>query len=205
MLAKLSLGDVPRILNNNEIIHLCELGMIKPFEKEKVREVESIAALSFGAGHFGYDIRGGRLWKSYRYPKEGEENLPTIDPKNPCPALMESLPVTEDGTGAFVVLPPHGYALCNSIEEFNIPEDVVGIALGKSTNARAGLLVNITPLEPGWQGHLTIEVANVAPLPIKIYCGEGIAQITFHLGKSPSGTYSGKYQNQAAEPVLGSV
>jgi dCTP deaminase len=156
--------------------------------------------ISFGLSSFGYDLRAGDSWQVFDPLAAG-----VIDPKRFDPELLRPAMVHEDPDGGrFVLVPANSYALCASVERFNMPQDVVGIAVGKSTYARCGIIVNVTPLEPGWRGHLTIEISNDAPRAARIYVGEGLLQVQFWRGERPGTTYAdrgGKYQDQPAGPV----
>ena len=180
------------------ILKMCqENGMIKPFEARLVREVEGRRIISAGVSSYGYDLRlaqdGFRVFSPIPSPE--------IDPKNfDENSLIEApLRASEDGS-QYWLLPPHSYALGVTVETFNMPRNVVGICLGKSTYARSGLIVNTTPLEPGWRGRLVLEFSNSADLPIRIYANEGIAQVTFFESDEDCETSyadrTGKYQDQ---------
>lgn len=194
------------LLNDLQIRTRCEWDappMINPFQPEQVRRTESgVPAISSGLSSFGYDIRladtgldkfsgaisGSFFRGSFIDPK-------AFDSKHVLSRRM----VEHDETGTFYTLPPRAYALGVSVETFDIPANVFGICYCKSTYARCGLMVNTTPLEPGWRGQLVIELANLTDLPLKVYAGEGIAQVVFFEGDQPSITYadrSGKYQDQ---------
>lgn len=188
----LLLSSVPGILSDREILELCREGMITPFYDGLVREVDGRRVISFGLSSFGYDIRAGEEWylASEGISLEGG----TLDPKAFDPVLMRKVVSSTE-----VLLPPYSFALTYSVERFRMPKNVIGVALGKSSYARVGLVVNITPLEPGWEGHLTIEVINPTPYPLRVYPGEGIAQILFFSGNLPKVSYDdrkGKYQGQ---------
>lgn len=172
------------ILNSRQIAKLAaNYGMIFPFS-QGVREEGKI---SHGLGYFGYDIRLGRSFCIYDY-----SSSLVIDPKK---RLVTPRHYDSDYEGKFLI-PPHSYALGVSLEKFIMPDDVIGICLGKSTYARCGVIVNMTPLEPGWIGHLTIEISNANSIPVYIYEGEGVAQVLFFRGEKPGNVYGGKYQNQ---------
>ena len=174
-----------------------ESNMISPFDAQLVREFEGRRIISAGASSYGYDMRladdGFRVFS----PIHGRE----IDPKRfDEESLIEPpLRTAEDGS-RYYLMPPHSYALGVSVETFQMPRDVTGIAMGKSTYARAGLLVNTTPLEAGWRGRLVIELANLADLPLRVYVNEGIGQVIFLQSDQPCDTSyedrGGKYQNQ---------
>lgn len=171
------------------------VNMIKPFFDKSIKVNEKGEKItSYGSSSYGYDIRTSDKFKIYC-----NVNAVLNDPK----AIKEEnfVEVTAD----HVIIPPNAYMLCHSMEEFDLPSDVTGVAVGKSTLARAGLIVNVTPLEAGWKGYLTIEVANGSPLPAKVYAFEGICQILFFKGLPCRTSYAdrgGKYQNQGAEIVL---
>lgn len=185
------------ILFDREIKKLCEEeGMIVPFVSEKVRLYHKEPVVSYGLDSFGYDIRlSGRDFKLIC----GWNPAEPLDIKNIVGDDYQNLEHDEN----FVVLPPHNCMLAVSLEKFTIPFDVIGVCMGKSTYARAGILVNVTPLEPGWQGFLTLEIANLSYRPIKLYINEGIAKIMFYRGDQPSSSYGfGKYQNQQSNIQL---
>jgi dCTP deaminase len=162
-----------------------EQGMIEPFEEGQVRE----GVISYGLSSFGYDIRVADEFKVFT-------NVygVVVDPKKFDPRSLVDI------QGDHCIIPPNSFALARTLEFFRIPSDVLVLCVGKSTYARCGILVNLTPLEPGWRGHLTLEISNTTPLPAKIYANEGIAQLVFFQGdEAPSVTYaqrSGKYQDQ---------
>ncbi len=175
-----------------------EHDMIKPFLPELVREVNGKRIISAGASSYGYDMRladdGFRIFSSVY----GDE----IDPKqfDEQSSLIEP-PVREAEDGAkYYLLPPHHYGLGVTVETFKMPRNVTGVALGKSTYARAGLLVNTTPLEAGWTGRLVVEIANLANLPLRVYINEGIGQILFFESDEDCAVSyddrGGKYQGQ---------
>lgn len=171
--------------------------MIDPFLPELVREMDGHRIISAGSSSYGYDMRladdGFRVFS----PVHGRE----IDPKKfDEDSLIEPpLRTSEDGS-QYYLLPPHHYGLGVTVETFKIPRRVTGVALGKSTYARAGLLVNTTPLEAGWTGRLVVEIGNFANLPLRVYVNEGIGQILFFESDEDCLTsYSdrgGKYQGQ---------
>ncbi len=150
--------------------------LLDPFLPELVRKMEDRRIISAGTSSYGYDMRladdGFRVFSPI--------NTIEIDPKNFSEdSLIEPpLRTTEDGS-RYYLLPPHSYGLGVTVETFRMPRNVTGIALGKSTYARAGLLVNTTPLEAGWNGRLVVEIANLANLPLRVYVNEGIGQVLF--------------------------
>lgn len=122
-------------------------------------------------------------------------------------SFVDAVPIAgEEGSGSYVVIPPNSFALANSVEEFQIPDDTLGIVLGKSTYARCGIICNVTPLEPGWRGFVTIEISNTTPLPARIWCNEGICQVLFFQAEERCevsyADKKGKYQNQERRPYL---
>ncbi len=144
-----------------------DYGMIEPFEENLVRK----GVISYGLSSYGYDLRIADEFKIFT-------NVAStiVDPKNFDERSFVSV------KGDYCIIPPNSFALGRSIEYFRMPRDVIGICLGKSTYARCGIIVNVTPLEPCWEGYLTVEISNTTPLPAKIYAGEGIAQIIFIKG-----------------------
>ena len=159
--------------------------MIKPFAGKQVRK----GKISFGLSSYGYDARVSNEFKIFTNVNSG-----IVDPKN---FKKESF-MTKIGKEC--IIPPNSFALARTIEYFKIPENVLVICLGKSTYARCGIIVNVTPLEPGWEGHVTLEFSNTTPLPAKIYANEGVAQFIFLQGnEEPEISYSdrnGKYMGQ---------
>lgn len=174
-----------------------EAKLIDPFDAKLVRELNGRRIISAGASSYGYDMRlagdGFRVFS----PIHARE----IDPKHfDEESLVEPpLRTAEDGSN-YYLLAPHSYALGVTVETFSMPRNVTGIAMGKSTYARAGLLVNTTPLEAGWVGRLVVELANLADLPLRIYINEGIGQVIFlESDEDCSVSYEdrgGKYQRQ---------
>ncbi len=160
-------------------------GMIEPFEENLVTE----GKISWGVSGYGYDMRVADEFLVFT-----NLNNTLVDPKN----FDERSFVRH--RGEYCIIPPNSFALARSIEYFRIPREVLGICIGKSTYARCGIVVNITPLEPEWEGNLTIEISNTTPLPAKIYSNEGIAQLIFlQADKVCSVSYAdrkGKYQAQ---------
>jgi len=161
-----------------------EEGMIEPFEERLVRE----GVISYGLSSFGYDLRAAPEWKVFTNAYGA-----VVDPKAFDPQSFVEI------EGDAVLIPPNSFALTRSVEYLRMPENVIAIALGKSTYARCGIVANVTPLEPGWEGHVTLEISNTTPLPARVYAGEGIVQILFFEGEKPETTYKsrqGKYQGQ---------
>ena len=162
-----------------------EKGMIKPFIDKQMRK----GKISFGLSSYGYDARVSNEFKIFTNVNSG-----IVDPK----VFKKESFVTKIGKEC--IIPPNSFALARTIEYFKIPDDILVICLGKSTYARCGIIVNVTPLEPGWEGHVTLEFSNTTPLPAKIYANEGVAQFIFLKGNErPDVTYAkrkGKYMKQ---------
>ncbi len=162
-----------------------EHGMIEPFVDRQVRD----GAISYGLSSFGYDIRVGDEYKVFT-----DVYSVVVDPKNFDPRSFVDIKADH------CIIPPHSFALAATMEYFRIPADTLVVCVGKSTYARCGIIVNVTPLEPEWCGHLTLEISNTTPLPAKIYSREGLAQLLFFQGEEvPEVTYAarqGKYQDQ---------
>ena len=162
-----------------------EKEMIKPF----VAEQKGNKNISYGLSSFGYDARVSNEFKIFT-----DVDSAVVDPKN----FKQNSFVSR--TGSECIIPPNSFALASTVEYFKIPEDILVICLGKSTYARCGIIVNVTPLEPGWEGYVTLEFSNTTPLPAKIYANEGAAQLIFLQGnEKPNTTYAqrkGKYMKQ---------
>jgi dCTP deaminase len=181
------------------IIRMCrERGLITPFEERLVREVNGRRIISAGVSSYGYDLRlapdGFRVFS----PIASAE----IDPKQFDESSLIEAPLRRSDDGSeYWLMPPHTYALGVTVETFNMPRNVIGFCLGKSSYARSGLIVNTTPLEPGWRGRLVLEFSNSADLPVRVYANEGIAQVTFFESDEECETSyadrQGKYQDQA--------
>jgi len=141
-----------------------ECRMIEPFVDDKVRA----GVISFGVSSYGYDVRVGDEFKVFTNVYNT-----VVDPKNFDPRSFVDIKAD------VCIIPPNSFALASTIEYFRIPRDILTVCLGKSTYARCGIIVNVTPFEPGWEGHVTIEISNTPSLPAKIYANEGIAQVLF--------------------------
>ncbi len=164
-------------------------GMIEPFAPQQVKENGTGRIVSYGVSSYGYDIRCANEFYIFT-----NINSAIVDPKN---FTEESfVPIKSD----ICIIPPNSFALARSVEYFRIPRNVLTICLGKSTYARCGIIVNVTPLEPEWEGHVTLEFSNTTPLPAKIYANEGIAQMLFlESDEECAVSYkdrNGKYQGQ---------
>lgn len=164
-------------------------GMIEPFEAEQVRNANGEKIISYGVSSYGYDVRCAREFKIFT-----NINSAIVDPK----AFDESSFVSLESD--VCIIPPNSFALARTVEYFRIPREILTICLGKSTYARCGIIVNVTPLEPEWEGHVTLEFSNTTNLPAKIYANEGVAQMIFLEASSPCAVSykdrNGKYQGQ---------
>jgi dCTP deaminase len=163
--------------------------MIEPFEASQIKSVDGKQVVSFGTSSYGYDIRCSTEFKIFT-----NVNSTIIDPKR----FDEKNFV--DYRGEVCIIPPNSFALARTVEYFRIPRNVLTICLGKSTYARCGIIVNVTPLEPEWEGHVTLEFSNTTPLPARIYANEGVAQVIFLESDEVCDTSyrdrGGKYQGQ---------
>ena len=176
----------PGILADHQIRDLAvNHGMIEPFVEKQTRE----GVISYGLSSYGYDSRCSDEFMIFT----NVDNA-IVDPKD-----FSQQSFVERKTEVCVI-PPNSFVLTRTVEYFNIPEDVLVVCLGKSTYARCGLIVNVTPLEPGWEGHVTLEISNTTPLPAKVYANEGVAQFLFFKGSAPCevsySSRSGKYMGQ---------
>lgn len=164
-------------------------GMIEPFEDRLVRDTDDGArVISYGLSSYGYDLRCAPEFRVF-----SNHGALVVDPKSFDPASYVEV------RGETCTIPPHGFALARSVEYFNMPPNVLGICVGKSTYARCGIVTPLTPLEPGWSGNLTLEVVNATPLPCVIYANEGMCQLVFFEGEPCEVDYAarnGKYQGQ---------
>lgn len=177
---------LPGILSDAQIRHLSQnQGMIDPFVEKQTAE----GKISYGLSSYGYDARCSREFKIFT----NVDNA-IVDPKD----FSDDSFV--DRETDVCIIPPNSFVLTRSVEYFKIPKDVLVVCLGKSTYARCGLIVNVTPLEPGWEGHVTLEISNTTPLPAKVYANEGVAQFLFFKGSAPCETTyadrAGKYMGQ---------
>ena len=172
-----------------------ELVGVEPFEEA----VKRSGKVSFGVSSYGYDARVGTRFRVFT-PTPLHGGVSIVDPKNFGDDMMVDLDTDKLGTD-HIVIPPNSFALAETVERFVIPRDVLVICVGKSTYARCGLIVNVTPLEPEWRGKVTLEISNTTPLPAKVYANEGIAQMIFlKADRVCAVSYAdkqGKYQDQA--------
>lgn len=166
-----------------------EEGMIEPFVNGQVREVEGEKIISYGLSSYGYDLRVSNKFKIFTNVHNS-----IVDPKN----FNENAFVHIEADTC--IIPPNSFALAMSVEYFRIPRNVLTLCVGKSTYARCGVIVNVTPFEPEWEGYVTLEISNTTPLPAKIYANEGLAQVLFYEGTEVCeisyADRKGKYMNQ---------
>jgi dCTP deaminase len=164
-------------------------GMIEPFESGQVRESEGQRIISYGTSSYGYDVRCSNEFKIFT-----NVHSTIVDPKNFDEKSFVNV------TSNVCIIPPNSFALARTVEYFRIPRNILTVCLGKSTYARCGIIVNVTPLEPEWEGHVTLEFSNTTPLPAKIYANEGVAQMLFFESDEVCDTSyadrGGKYQGQ---------
>jgi dCTP deaminase len=185
------------IKNDNWILRMCEKHkLIDPFVKVQ----KGGGIISYGPSSFGYDVRAGYDWKIFV-----DFMGATVDPKKQDEkafGTIKCLDVPDEDRGKPVepiIIPPNSYALTHTIETIHVPRNVTCLCIGKSTYARCGIHVNVTPLEAGWFGQVTVEISNGTRLPVKVYPGEGIMQVLFFEGEDPDVSYAdrkGKYQDQ---------
>lgn len=185
------------LLCDRQIKKLCldvEKPMLDPFIDRQVRtDTDNKRVISYGLSSCGYDAR---LAPEYFLFDPASNNWGVIDPLSPPDESC-----FERHGGDYIIIPPNGYILGRTIEYFSMPDDVAATCVGKSTLARCGAIVNVTPIEPGWCGYVTLEIGNITPVPLKLYANMGIAQFLFHKIDRPDVTYGdrgGKYQNQTS-------
>ena len=178
------------IKSDNWIIEQAEKNqLIKPFEKEQIREVDNKKVISYGVSSYGYDVRCANEFKIFTNTFSS-----VVDPKNFDEKSFVDIQDSE------CIIPPNSFALARTVEYFKIPRSILTLCLGKSTYARCGIIVNVTPLEPEWEGHVTLEFSNTTNLPAIIYANEGVAQMLFfesdQVCKTSYKDRGGKYQGQ---------
>lgn len=185
-----ALEHAPGIMPDHWIREMAtQHGMIDPFIEKQHREKDGAKIISYGLSSYGYDARCSDEFMIFT----NIDNA-IVDPKN-----FSNQSFVERKTDVCVI-PPNSFALTRTVEYFRIPKDVLVVCLGKSTYARCGLIVNVTPLEPGWEGHVTLEISNTTPLPARVYANEGLCQFLFFKGSSPCevnyADRNGKYMGQ---------
>lgn len=169
---------------------------IEPFEPA----VKRPGRISYGVSSYGYDVRVGTRFKIFTASTRSGD-VAIVDPKAFNDDMMVEVDVGNKPEGQqYVIIPPNSFALCETVEVLQVPRDVLAICVGKSTYARCGLIVNVTPLEPEWRGKVTLEISNTTPLPARVYANEGIAQLVFLQADQVCDTSyadkGGKYQDQ---------
>lgn len=189
------------VLSDEQIIELCNLRepLIEPFVATPTREVDGKRVVSYGVTSYGYDMRVAPEWFLFETPRGQLQDLATNEYKVVDPLNFDQSLGRKVG-GEVLTMPPGSFALARTVEYFRIPRDVLGLCFGKSTYARCGMYVGITPLESEWRGHVTIELANNTPWPLKVYGNQGISQVVFVRGESEClksyADKGGKYQGQ---------
>ena len=173
-----------------------ELVRIEPFEASVKRQ----GRISYGVSSYGYDVRVGTRFKVFTSATRSGD-VAVVDPKAFSDDMMVEVDVADRAADKqYVIIPPNSFALCETVEYLEIPRDVLVICVGKSTYARCGLIVNVTPLEPEWRGKVTLEISNTTPLPARVYAGEGVAQLVFlkadQVCEKSYADKGGKYQDQ---------
>ncbi len=160
------------LLPDHWITKLAEKGMIEPFEKNQIKQSDEKKVVSYGLSSYGYDLRVANEFKVFTNVYSS-----IIDPKNFSEDSFVNI------KGPTCIIPPNSFALARSVEYFRIPRNILTMCIGKSTYARCGIIVNVTPFEPEWEGYVTLEISNTTPLPAKIYSNEGLAQVLFFEAK----------------------
>jgi len=183
------------LLSDRAIRALAKEGMIEPFTDGQVRFINGEKVISYGLSSYGYDLRVAPEFKVFT-------NLynSLVDPK----AFKENAFISIEAEEC--IIPPNSFALARSVEYFRIPRTILTLCVGKSTYARCGIIVNVTPFEPEWEGYVTLEISNTTPLPAKIYANEGLAQVLFYQAKEECevsyADRKGKYMNQTDKITL---
>jgi dCTP deaminase len=195
------------LLNDKEISKLAELDIFQPYVGEKRRKLDNgTKAISYGLSQAGYDIRLS--------PKQflifSDDGLYRhdfmLDPKLADPTVPYEAALVHHEGSSYFELSPFSFALGTSLELISMPANIIGLCDGKSTYARCGIIINVTPIEPGWSGHLTMHIANPTPFPVRIYANEGIVQVMlYELSSNVEQAYTGLYQNQGATVHLAAV
>lgn len=195
------------LLNDKQISKLAELDIFQPYVGEKRRTLDDgTKAISYGLSQAGYDIRLSPKHFLVFNDEGLYRNDLLLDPKLSDPTVPYEQVLTHDQGSSFFELPPFSFGLGTSLELITMPADVMGLCDGKSTYARCGVIINVTPIEPGWSGHLTMHIANPSPFPVRIYANEGIVQVMLYkLDSEVEQAYTGHYQNQGATVQLAAV
>ena len=189
------------ILNDKQITELAHKGMIRPFVGASISRGEPMGVrkvMSYGVSSYGYDLRlSPRDFQIFHRPPGI-----VINPKRFDTAHLESVALQSDNDGHFFILPANSYGLGVAVEQLDLPPDVIAVCVGKSSYARCGIIANVTPAEPGWRGHLTLEFSNSSASDCRLYVNEGVVQMLFFRGEPCSVSYNdrmGKYQGQPEE------
>jgi dCTP deaminase len=193
-------------LNDSQISRLAELDIFQPYVGEKRRTLDDgTKAISYGLSQAGYDIRLSPK-QFFVFDADCVQSNPILDPKLSDPTIPYEAPLCHGPNGSFFELPPHSFGLGVSLELISMPPSILGICDGKSTYARCGIIINVTPIEPGWAGHLTMHIANPTPFLARIYANEGIVQVMLvQLTSNVAQAYTGHYQGQGAKVQLAAV
>lgn len=193
--------------NDSWIIQQAELGMITPFERSQIRQLEeprNCKVISYGVSSYGYDIRlSAKEFFVFRHVPGA-----IVNPKRFQERQLEPVELQQDVDGDYFVIPGNSYGLGVSLEKLTIPQDITALCVGKSTYARCGIIANVTPAEASWIGYLTLEFSNSSSADCRVYANEGVVQLLFLKGNPCDTTYadrSGKYQDQSESVVLARV
>ena len=195
------------LLNDKEISKLAELDIFQPYVGEKRRKLDNgTKAISYGLSQAGYDIRlSPKHFLTFTDEGLYKHDL-VLDPKLSDPTICYEETLVHHEGSSFFELPPFSFGLGTSLELISMPANIMGLCDGKSTYARCGIIINVTPIEPGWSGYLTMHIANPTPFPVRIYANEGIVQIMlYQLSSDVNQAYTGLYQNQGATVQLAAV
>lgn len=196
------------LLNDREIAKLAEFDIFMPYIGEKCRTLDDgTKAISYGLSQAGYDIRLSPE-EFLVFSDEGDyaTAFRVLDPKQADATIPYKAALVHSNGSSFFELPPFSFGLGTSLELISMPENILGLCDGKSTYARCGVIINVTPIEPGWSGHLTMHIANPTPFTARIYANEGIVQVMLmQLSSNVKQAYSGHYQNQGATVRLAAV
>ncbi len=197
---EIDMSNVRGLLSDKEIMHLAvNCGMIRPFRPKNVKADHRGRVLSYGVSCAGYDVTLGYSFKAPKITRDEDGNIIPLDPKKTNSINWNVIDLDPKKPDVHYILQPGEHILGHTVERFAMPENVLSICLGKSTYARLGVIINVTPLEPGWKGEVTLEIHNSGICPVKIYPGEGICQFLFLATNEIGETYAdkkGKYQNQ---------
>jgi dCTP deaminase len=195
------------LLTDKEISALADLDIFQPYVGEKRRKLDDgTKAISYGLSQAGYDIRLSPK-QFLVFDDDGlYRHYATLDPKLADSTIPYEAALIHHQGSSYFELSPFSFALGTSLELISMPANIIGLCDGKSTYARCGVIVNVTPIEPGWSGYLTMHIANPSPFPVRIYANEGIVQIMlYELSSSVEHAYTGFYQNQGARVQLAAV